>query len=136
MRMLFLLIFILFNISCASAEIDLSSYNIFSNLKTDTSFDFTLSQTQRPVFLLGDSPVVYIKTVSRDSKLESEKFSLSLFEVGNPKNLLTGDNEIQVSKKKDIPSTYNNTHCDESASEFEKYFSKPIKWLEFNFRVF
>ncbi len=116
------------------AEIDLSPYVIFSNLKSDSSFDYTLASTQSPVFLFSDVPTVFIKSVSRIAS--SEKVSMTLFVFDSLNSFSQSYSEVPVNKLPKVSEEYNNSHCDESASELEKNQARPLKWLEFNFRIF
>lgn len=111
------------------AEIDLSPYPVFSNLKSDSSFDYTLSETQSPVFLFGDS---YIKSASKTS----DRMSMTLFVFDDLSSFSQPYSDVPVKKLPKVSEEYNNSHCDESANELEKNYARPLKWLEFNFRIF
>ena len=136
MRIFFTILLFIFVSGSAFAEIDLSPYQFFSELNSE-QFDYTLSEMQSPVSLLGDTPVLFNKTVS-GTVIKDDPFKMNLFAIENFGDFIMGndDENIAVKKQPNIAEVYNNTHCDETASEFEKYFSKPLKLLEFNLRLF
>ena len=139
MKLFFSIIFALFLMqgfnNFAFGEIDLSSFPVFSNLKDDKTFDYSLAATQAPIFLLGDSPAVFIKKISRMTS-PSDKVSMSLFVFDNSGSLINTYSDVTVKKQPKVSDEYKNSHCDESANELERNYARPLKWLEFNFRIF